>query len=141
MSDDDVLIGCLMEDAWLTLDQVAAACMVEPDWLMRHVDEGLFPHAVSVAGVGNLGGLAPDAEPPERPAGSTRGCTPMLLSILPSHKIDPKRLIAPRFQLDDFRDVRESIGNAGGAERSRLGPAQMWQEVAVLVNADSAQLV
>ena len=24
---------------------------VEPDWLMRHVDEGLFPHAVSVAGV------------------------------------------------------------------------------------------
>lgn len=36
----------------------------------------------------------------------------MLLSILPSHKIDPKRLIIPRFQLDDFRDVHESIGNA-----------------------------
>ncbi|MFJ1257172.1 hypothetical protein [Cupriavidus sp. CuC1] len=50
MPDDDVLIGCLMEDAWLTLEQVAAACMVEPEWLMRHVDEGLFPHAVSVAG-------------------------------------------------------------------------------------------
>lgn len=51
MSDDDVLIGCVMEDAWLTLEQVAAACMVEPDWLMLHVDEGLFPHAASVAGV------------------------------------------------------------------------------------------
>ncbi|RDJ98494.1 chaperone modulator CbpM [Cupriavidus lacunae] len=51
MRDDDVLIGCLMEDAWLTLEQVAAACMVEPEWLTRHVDEGLFPHAVSVAGV------------------------------------------------------------------------------------------
>lgn len=51
MRDDDVLIGCLMEDAWLTLEQVAAACMVEPDWLRRHVDEGLFPHAISVAGV------------------------------------------------------------------------------------------
>lgn len=51
MRDDEVLIGCLMEDAWLTLEQVAAACMVEPDWLRRHVDEGLFPHAVSVAGV------------------------------------------------------------------------------------------
>ncbi|KWR82526.1 chaperone modulator CbpM [Cupriavidus sp. IDO] len=51
MRDDDVLIGCLMEDAWLTLERVAAACMVEPEWLMRHVDEGLFPHAVSVAGV------------------------------------------------------------------------------------------
>ncbi|WER50453.1 chaperone modulator CbpM [Cupriavidus sp. WKF15] len=51
MRDDDVLIGCLMEDAWLTLEQVAAACMVEPDWLRLHVDEGLFPHAVSVAGI------------------------------------------------------------------------------------------
>ena len=51
MRDDEVLIGCLMEDAWLTLEQVAAACMVEPDWLRRHVEEGLFPHAVSVAGV------------------------------------------------------------------------------------------
>ncbi|MCY1230346.1 MerR HTH family regulatory protein [compost metagenome] len=40
-----------MDDAWLTLEQVAAACMVEPEWLMRHVDEGLFPLAVSVAGV------------------------------------------------------------------------------------------
>ncbi|WP_349606627.1 MULTISPECIES: chaperone modulator CbpM [Cupriavidus] len=51
MPDNDVLIGCLMEDAWLTLEQVAAACMVEPEWLRRHVNEGLFPHAVSVAGV------------------------------------------------------------------------------------------
>lgn len=51
MPDNDVLIGYLMEDAWLTLEQVAAACMVEPEWLRRHVNEGLFPHAVSVAGV------------------------------------------------------------------------------------------
>jgi chaperone modulatory protein CbpM len=51
MSVDDVLIGCLMDDAWLTLEQVAAACKVEPEWLMQHVNEGLFPHAVSVAGV------------------------------------------------------------------------------------------
>ncbi|WER47961.1 chaperone modulator CbpM [Cupriavidus sp. WKF15] len=51
MSDNDVLIAYRMDDAWLTLEQVAAACMVEPEWLKRHVDEGLFPHAVSVAGV------------------------------------------------------------------------------------------
>lgn len=51
MPDNDVLIGCLMEDAWLTLEQVAAACRVEPEWLRRHVNEGLFPYAVSVAGV------------------------------------------------------------------------------------------
>ena len=51
MRDDEVLIGCLMEDSWLTLEQVAAACAVEPGWLLRHLEEGLFPHAESVAGV------------------------------------------------------------------------------------------
>ena len=33
MRDDDILIGSLMEDSWLTLEQLAAACAVEPDWL------------------------------------------------------------------------------------------------------------
>jgi chaperone modulatory protein CbpM len=56
MRDDDVLIGSLMEDTWLTLEQVAAACSVEPAWLLRHIDEGLFPHAESVAGVWRFSG-------------------------------------------------------------------------------------
>lgn len=51
MRDEDILIGSLMEDTWLTLEQVAAACAVEPQWLLRHIEEGLFPHAESVAGV------------------------------------------------------------------------------------------
>ncbi len=51
MRDEDILIGCLMEDSWLTLEQIAAACAVEPAWLLHHIDEGLFPHAESVAGV------------------------------------------------------------------------------------------
>ena len=51
MRDDDVLIGSLMEDTWMTLEQVAAACTVEPEWQIRHTEEGLFPHAQSVAGV------------------------------------------------------------------------------------------
>jgi chaperone modulatory protein CbpM len=51
MRDDDILIGSLMEDTWMTLEQVAAACPVAPEWLMRHTEEGLFPHAESVAGV------------------------------------------------------------------------------------------
>ena len=51
MREDDVLTGSLMEDTWMTLEQVAAACPVAPDWLMRHTEEGLFPHAESVAGV------------------------------------------------------------------------------------------
>ncbi|HJW26011.1 MAG TPA: MerR family transcriptional regulator [Rhodocyclaceae bacterium] len=50
MDQDDVLIGSLLEDCWLTLEQLAAACSVEPEWLVRHIEEGLFPGAVSAAG-------------------------------------------------------------------------------------------
>ncbi len=56
MRDDDILIGSLMEDTWLTLEQVAAACPVDPAWLLRHLEEGLFPHAESVAGVWRFSG-------------------------------------------------------------------------------------
>lgn len=51
MASDDVLVGSLMEESWLTLEQVAAACTVEPAWLIRHLEDGLIPHAESVAGV------------------------------------------------------------------------------------------
>ena len=54
MVDEDVLVGSLMDDSWLTLEQAAGACTVETDWLLRHVQEGLFPHAESVAGVWRL---------------------------------------------------------------------------------------
>jgi chaperone modulatory protein CbpM len=58
MRDEDILTGSLMEETWLTIEQVAAACTVEPAWLLRHLDEGLFPHAVSVAGVWRFSGPA-----------------------------------------------------------------------------------
>jgi chaperone modulatory protein CbpM len=58
MRDEDILIGSLMEDTWLTLEQVAAACAVEPPWLLRHIEEGLFPHAESVAGVWRFSGTS-----------------------------------------------------------------------------------
>lgn len=48
---DEILIGTLVEESWLTLEQVAAACGVEPAWLERHLAEGLFSEARSVAGV------------------------------------------------------------------------------------------
>lgn len=51
MRDEDILVGSLLEDSWLTLEQVAAACAVEPDWLIVHIEEGLLPHTESVAGV------------------------------------------------------------------------------------------
>lgn len=58
MREEDILIGSLMEETWLTLEQVAAACTVEPGWLLRHIKDGLFPHAESVAGVWRFSGPA-----------------------------------------------------------------------------------
>ncbi len=54
MHDDETLIGYLMDESWLTLEQAAAACSVEPGWLIRHIEEGFFPHAESVAGTWRL---------------------------------------------------------------------------------------
>lgn len=51
MREREALEGQLLEEAWLTLEQVAAACPVEPEWLTRHLEEGYFPQARSVAGV------------------------------------------------------------------------------------------
>jgi chaperone modulatory protein CbpM len=51
MRDEDVLDGSFIEDTWMTLGQAAAACAVEPEWLLRHINEGLFDHVESVAGV------------------------------------------------------------------------------------------
>jgi chaperone modulatory protein CbpM len=58
MRERDVFEGQLLEEAWLTLDQVAAACSVDPDWLLRHLEEGLFPQARGVAGVWRFSGAA-----------------------------------------------------------------------------------
>jgi chaperone modulatory protein CbpM len=51
MHKDEILIASLLEDSWMTLEQLAAACAVEPDWLLRHIDEGLFPQVSCVSGV------------------------------------------------------------------------------------------
>jgi chaperone modulatory protein CbpM len=51
MRDDDVLVGSLLDESWLTLEQVAAACRVEPAWLLGHLDAGLFTQVECVAGV------------------------------------------------------------------------------------------
>jgi len=56
MRDDEILIGTLMEESWLTIEQMAAACRAEPEWLVRHLEEGLFPEADSVAGIWRFSG-------------------------------------------------------------------------------------
>ena len=58
MSDDNILIGTLMEESWLTLEQVTAACAVEEHWLLIHLEAGLIPHAECAAGVWRFSGAA-----------------------------------------------------------------------------------
>ena len=43
MRQQDVLIGALLEDACLTLDELARACAVSPDWVIERAREGLLP--------------------------------------------------------------------------------------------------
>lgn len=42
MQPTDVLIGRLLDDETLTLDELARACGVKPDWVVEHVQAGLF---------------------------------------------------------------------------------------------------
>ncbi len=42
MRDEDILGGTVLEDACLTLEEVASACSVEVAWVERHVSEGLL---------------------------------------------------------------------------------------------------
>lgn len=58
MHDVEILVGSVVEDSWLTLEQLAAACAVDAEWLLAHLDEGLFPHVESVAGVWRFSGAA-----------------------------------------------------------------------------------
>lgn len=43
MRDDEILIATLLEDACLTLQQLATACAVEERWITEHITEGLLP--------------------------------------------------------------------------------------------------
>ncbi|UCG96149.1 MAG: MerR family transcriptional regulator [Burkholderiales bacterium] len=43
MREEDVMIGALLEEACLTLEQLSRACAAPPDWVIEHVREGLLP--------------------------------------------------------------------------------------------------
>jgi chaperone modulatory protein CbpM len=42
MRSDDILIGALLEDACLTLEELSRVCAVGPDWVIEHVREGFL---------------------------------------------------------------------------------------------------
>ncbi len=39
---NEPLIGALLEDACLTLDEFSRVCAVQPDWVIEHVQEGFL---------------------------------------------------------------------------------------------------
>jgi len=49
VSDDDILIGRIEEGACITLEELCAACALEREWVVRRVEEGLFPASGTTA--------------------------------------------------------------------------------------------
>ena len=49
MAQREIVIGVVLEEACLSVEQLAAACAVEPAWVLRLVDEGLFPRLAGTA--------------------------------------------------------------------------------------------
>jgi len=43
MHDDDIVTGLVLEGHCFTLEELCTACAFEPEWLLRHIEEGLFP--------------------------------------------------------------------------------------------------
>lgn len=56
MRNDEILHGALLEETWLTVEEMATVCTVEPRWLKRHLEEGLFPSTECVAGTWRFSG-------------------------------------------------------------------------------------
>ena len=53
-NNTEVLIGVLVEDSWLPLEQVSAVCNVEPEWLLQRIEDDLLPGATSISGTWHL---------------------------------------------------------------------------------------
>lgn len=50
MARDDVLTGVVLDEAMLTLEELARACAVEPRWVEMRVEAGLLRRAGGAAG-------------------------------------------------------------------------------------------
>jgi chaperone modulatory protein CbpM len=42
MQDNDVVAAAVLEDACFSLEELASACAVNPEWVIRHVEEGVL---------------------------------------------------------------------------------------------------
>ena len=48
MSDAQIVVATIVEDAYFTVEQFCAVCSIEQEWIIRHVQEGLFPASGAV---------------------------------------------------------------------------------------------
>src|SRR4026207_44608 len=55
MSNEDIVVAAIVEDAYFTVEQFCAVCSIEHEWIVRHVQEGLFPISGAVVSEGPFG--------------------------------------------------------------------------------------
>lgn len=46
MQQSELIVATVLEGHCLTIEQLSLLCNVEPDWIVRHADEGLLPAVV-----------------------------------------------------------------------------------------------
>jgi chaperone modulatory protein CbpM len=42
MQHTEILIAAVLDERYLSLEQLASLCKVEPEWVIRHIDDGLL---------------------------------------------------------------------------------------------------
>lgn len=42
MQHSDILITAIVEETYLTLEELASLCAVEPEWVSQHINDGLL---------------------------------------------------------------------------------------------------
>ena len=45
MRNTEIMITAIVDETYLTLEQLATLCAVEPDWVVRHIEDGLLSAA------------------------------------------------------------------------------------------------
>ena len=55
MSEEGILAEVIEEEACLTVDEICAACALEREWLVRRIEEGLFPVPGGIVGEWRFG--------------------------------------------------------------------------------------
>lgn len=49
VDEKEIVCGSVLDESWLTVEQLALLCEVEPQWLIGHLEAGLFRYAESIA--------------------------------------------------------------------------------------------